>query len=95
MHLHLDHKVNQLIVEGQGPHILDDSEATYKDILMLLPAPILQQLHGRIKSYQDSIQCATSINFLFELNFRMLNYKMLLAKLSIIGNEAWRRMDNF
>ena len=55
MHLHLDHKVNQSPVEGQGPHILDDSEATYKDILMLLPAPILQQLCRRIKTFQDSI----------------------------------------
>jgi hypothetical protein len=56
MHLHLDHKVNQSPVEGgQGPHILDDSEATYKDMLMLLPAPILQQLCRRIKTFQDSI----------------------------------------
>jgi hypothetical protein len=30
--------VNQLTVEGQGHHILDDSEATYKDTLTLLPA---------------------------------------------------------
>jgi len=55
-------------VEGQGPHILDDSEATYKDILMLLPAPILQQLCRRIKTFQDSLQFVILINFLLEVN---------------------------
>jgi hypothetical protein len=52
MHLHLDHRVNQLTVQGQGAHALDDSEATYKDILMLHPAPTLQP-NKRIQLYVD------------------------------------------
>jgi hypothetical protein len=43
--------VNQLTAEGQGHHILDDSEATYKDTLMLLPAPILHQLLEDLKPF--------------------------------------------
>jgi hypothetical protein len=44
--------VNQLTVEGQGHHILDDSEATYKDTLTLLPAPILRQLLEELNPFK-------------------------------------------
>jgi hypothetical protein len=54
MHLHQDHKVNQLAVEGRYPHIWGDSEATYEDILMLLPAPTLHQLYRTLKCIQKA-----------------------------------------
>jgi hypothetical protein len=75
--------VNQLNVEGQGSHILDDSEATYTDTLVLHPAPILQS-NRRIQLHVDIGWISFSNENL------ILNDKILLKKLSSIEHEAFQ-----